>query len=109
MSYAYSFEAMERVFRSLSKRGALYFEQNKSQLRYFAFDNNIKHCSMLFGTNQCQFVRTSKSIIERFEFAGISDDLYCIQNFTTGVFRFNRIVIGNRNFKLFRDVPLEKL
>lgn len=53
MSYAFTFEKMERVFRGLSKKGAQYFEANKSHLRYFVFDGNIKLVTIIFGTLQC--------------------------------------------------------
>jgi hypothetical protein len=64
---------------------------------------------MIFGSNQCQFVRTSKSIIDLFEFAGVTDDIHCIEEFTEQVYRFNTIKIGNRNFRLFRDLTIDKL
>jgi len=50
MSYAFTFEKMEQVFRGLSKKGAKYFEDNKSQLRYFLFDGNIKRITIIFWT-----------------------------------------------------------
>ena len=49
MSYAFTFEKMEQVFCGLSKKGAKYFEDNKSQLRYFLFDGNIKRITIIFG------------------------------------------------------------
>jgi hypothetical protein len=76
MSFAFTFEKMEQVFRQLSKKGARYFEDNKSHLRYFSFDGNIKCVTIIFGSTQCEFVRTSKSIIHLFEFAGITDDIH---------------------------------
>jgi hypothetical protein len=51
MSYAYSFEQMGRIFKMLSKRGAEYFEINKSHLRYFVLDKNIKKECYVFGIN----------------------------------------------------------
>lgn len=50
MSYAFTFEKMGQVFRRLSKKGATYFEENKSQLRYFLFDGNVKCITIAFGT-----------------------------------------------------------
>ena len=54
-------------------------------------------------------MRSSRSIIEKFEFAGVTNDIHAIEDFIEDVYRFNKVIIGNRNFKLFENVALNQL
>lgn len=53
LAYAFSFKEIEKLMTCLSKKSAEYLEKNRSYLRHFVYDEQIKSLILSFGINQC--------------------------------------------------------
>ena len=110
LGYAFTWEQLQKFFNLISKKGRNYFMTNQAQLRQFVNDKTIDQINLAFGNRSFQFIRPKMHArIGQLDFAYITCDLYTIENFAHQTLQIDKLMFGNRGFKLFENAKLDEM
>ena len=110
LGYLLTWQQAEAFFACLSKKGRIFFEQNRKGFRFFIDDRSIKPTALTFGSKNAQFLRPQEfARIELLALSNVQKDLHQIELFSQKTKQISQLWLGYRGFKLFERANLEEM